>query len=195
METTELCEIAHKYRTDKCPQIFHTYTPVYYEMFKDKKDSFKKVLELGIGSPETMKHTTAYQSGASLRMWRDFFPNAQIYGVDIIPETMFTEDRITTILADTTKKEELENLIKTVGSDLDVVIDDGPHATYLQINTARTLMPLLDKKVIYIIEDVKACNNIRKSLPEYDVTILRLEPVMLNGRFSRDNNLIVVKHK
>ena len=189
MNTTPLCELAFKYKTDKCPQIFHTYTPVYYEMFKDKKESFKKVLELGIGTMNTMRHVSEYTPGASHRMWRDFFPNAHIYGADFVPEVIFQEDRITTFLVDTRNEEELKELIKKTGSDIDLVIDDGPHNGLLQMQTARTLMPLLDKKVIYIIEDVRSTRYIRDRMPEYNVEILRLE------KTSRDNNLVVIRHK
>ena len=38
--------------------------------------------------------------GASLRVWRDFFPNAKIYGGDIDKETLFIEDRISTYYVD-----------------------------------------------------------------------------------------------
>jgi len=57
------------------------------------------------------------------------------------------------------------------------------------MQTARTLMPLLDKKVIYIIEDVRSTRYIRNGMPEYNVEILRLE------KTSRDNNLVVIRHK
>lgn len=192
MEITPLCKLAYKHGTDKCPQIFHTYTPVYYEMFKDK--SFKKVLELGIGTIGTMKHLENYKPGASLRMWRDFFPQAHIYGVDYVPEVIFQEERITTFLADTTKKEDMEELIKKIGSDIDLVIDDGPHHSPYQIFTAKTLMPLLKKDVIYIIEDVRSTRRVRNELSDYNVEIIRLEREN-KGVSIRDNNLVVVKHK
>jgi hypothetical protein len=189
MEITPLCEIAFKYKTDKCPQIFHTYTPVYYAMFNDKRESFKKVLELGIGTKNTMRHVDNYTIGASLCTWRDFFPNAQIYGIDIDPEVIFQEERITTFLVDMRSREELIKMIERVGSDIDLVIDDGPHNIKSQVNTARTLMPLLNKGVTYIVEDVSKCDILKENLPEYDVEIIQLEKV------SRDNNLVVIKHK
>jgi len=126
MEITPLCELGFKYKTDKCPQIFHTYTPVYYNLLKDKKH-FKKILELGIGTKQTMRHIDNYPPGASLRMWRDFFPEAHIYGVDYEPSVIFQEYRITTFLANTIKEEDMKGIIKKIGSDIDLVIDDGPH--------------------------------------------------------------------
>lgn len=183
---TELCELAFKYGTDKCPKIFHTYTPVYYELLKDHKD-FKKVLELGIGTSWTMRHVNGYLPGASLRMWRDFFPSAQVYGVDISQEAMFKEDRITTFLMDTRSHDDMKRLIETIGSDIDFVVDDGPHDSTSQINTAKMLLPMLDKGVIYIIEDVKATRRVMRHLNEYNPELRVLE------RTSRDNSLVIIR--
>jgi len=97
--TTPLCEIAYKYKTDKCPQIKHAYTPYYYELLKDKRNKVKKVLEFGV------------ETGASLRMWRDFFPNAKIYGADILKKWIFQEDRIKTYLCDENDEEQVKKLI------------------------------------------------------------------------------------
>ena len=102
MEYTELCKIAYKYKTDKCPQVKHVYTPVYYNMFNDIRNDVKKVFEMGI------------LGGASLRMWRDYFPNATIYGADILKDYTFKEDRIETFVCDETKKRDVKNLIKKI---------------------------------------------------------------------------------
>ncbi len=161
---TPLCEIAFKYGTDKCPQFCHPYTPVYYELFRDRRESVKKVLELGIGHYKNMRHVDSvydwrlnrhYQRGASLKMWRDFFPNAQVYGVDIEPETMFADDRIQTFLCDERKGSHWLRVLRKTGRDIDLFVDDGSHNKNAQIHTCRMLMPLLKKDVTYVIEDVR----------------------------------------
>ena len=38
--------------------------------------------------------------GASLRVWRDYFPNAIIYGADIDKDILFAEERIKTFYID-----------------------------------------------------------------------------------------------
>ena len=194
---TPLCELAFKYKTDKCPQIGHTYTPQYYRLLKDKKESFKKVLELGVGTVVSMKHVEGYIPGASLRMWRDFFPNAQVYGTDIDPRCMFEDDRIKTFLVNTTRERELKKLIQEIGSDIDSVIDDGPHQVRVQLRTVRSLMPLLNKGVIYIIEDSHHPYALKDNLPEYDCEVLDLtkEPTELYKNGKKDNSLVIVKHK
>lgn len=192
---TPLCKIAFKYGTDKCPQINHTYTSFYYKLFKDKRYSIKKVLEIGIGSSKLLKRSAPhYVIGASLFMWRDFFPNAIIFGVDRDPETIFADDRIKTFLCDETKKEELEQLIQKTGSDIDLFIDDGSHWSSVQYFVCRTLMPLLKKDVIYIIEDIKSPKTLYRLLSGlgYDCYIPPLPPTK---RRMRDNAIFIVKPK
>lgn len=171
---TELCKLGYKYGTDKCPQIKHAYTPFYYDLLKDKRQSIKKVLELGIGYTRKNSHIpeVVYENGikvyleqgASLKMWRDFFPNAQIYGADFRPEVIFEDERITTYICDERKKEDLLKLVESIGSDLDLVIDDASHRVNDQIFTSQTLLPLLKKDVIYIIEDVSHSRLISRAL-------------------------------
>jgi len=187
---TPLCELGLKYRTDKCPQLRHSYTPVYYKLFKDKKDSVKKVLEIGIGTIWSMKHIEDYTVGASHKMWRDFFPNAQIYGIDIDPKVIFQEERIETYLMDSTKPRNIRRLIRKIGSDLDIVIDDGPHGTRTQLNLAKTLLPLLTGNFIYIIEDSRNPEALRDNLTEYNVEVLRLP-----AQGMKDDNLVIVRPK
>ena len=186
----DLDRLAYKYGTDKCPQINHCFTPFYYEFLKDKKESIKKVLELGIGNEKDMAFCPHYVVGASLFMWRDFFPNAQIYGADILPETLFKSERIETFLCDERRPSSLRNLIRQTGSDIDLFIDDGSHMQSNQIFACKILMPLLQKDVIYIIEDVRRPEAVMEALNEYDCQLADL-----TGRRRRNDNLVIVRHK
>jgi len=163
---TKLCRLAAKYGTDK-----YVYTRAYHKELKDKRKSFKKVLELGIGTQGTMKHVKNYKTGASLYMWRDYFPKAQIYGADILPETIFTADRIQTFLCDERNGQDLIQLIEKTGHDIDLFIDDAYHDIRNQINTFKTVMPLLKKDVIYIMEDVTFLYTASRCLKHYDFYI------------------------
>jgi len=198
LQLTPLCKLAYKYKTDKCPQIAHHYTPFYYELLKDRRESVKKVLELGIGYITVRNIKMGYIIGSSLYMWRDFFPNAQIYGIDIVPTSIFQDDRIETFLYDETKKEDLEDLIKKTGSDIDLLVDDGSHKTDDQIFAAKTLMPLLDKGVTYIIEDVGFNRRIMRELSDYDCYSPVIPPrrnVTRPKQSVSRTKLVVVKHK
>jgi hypothetical protein len=189
MKETPLCKLAYKYRTDKCPKIKHVYTPFYYEMFKYKRRFIKKVLEMGIGYDSIMPHCgKEYQAGASLRMWRDFFPNAQVYGVDISPKAMFEDERIETFLYDERKKSDIEEIVKQTGSDIDLFIDDGLHHYKHQIFLAKTILPLLKDDVIYIIEDVSHSRVVARELSEFEC-----ESPYLENRTSHGGKLMIVK--
>ncbi len=188
---TPLCEIGYKYGTDKCPEINGAYyTPFYYELLKDKRETFKKVLELGVGSRVTLQRVPKqYQRGASLRMWRDFFPNAEVYGVDISPTAIFQDERIKTFLFNTRDKTSMEKLIGIIGADIDLVIDDGGHRERTQLRSIRNLMPLLKEDVIYIIEDVTNTESVKKNLKEYNCQ------TGLTGPEKNIANLVIVTKK
>lgn len=181
---TKLCKLGYKYGTDKCPQIKHHYTPFYYEYFKDKRGSFKKVLEIGIGRTRRNRHIPEIifelgikenlERGASLYMWRDFFPNAKIYAADNNSQTIFEDERIQTFLCDERSEKDLIGLIKKTGSDIDLVIDDASHRVDDQIFAAKTLLPLLSMHTIYIIEDVSSSRSIKGAMSKqgnYNYTI------------------------
>lgn len=170
----ELSKLGIKYGTDKIGK--HHYLPVYYEMFKDKRESVKKILEIGVGE------------GAGLRMWRDFFPNAMICGMDNQSNRVFEDNRIKVYKGDQSIEEDLIDFMSEVDfDDIDLVIDDGSHNPKDQVFTCLTLMPLLEKDTVYVIEDA-AYANIVDSFSDYSYQVIK---------FSRryDDRLVVVRHK
>jgi len=62
---------------------YHDYTPNYFKMFAHLRDAPIKVLEIGVGG-----YADDDRGGQSLEVWRDFFPNAEITGIDIQKKTM-----------------------------------------------------------------------------------------------------------
>lgn len=194
---TELCNIAFKYKTDKCPQIKHVYTPVYHEMFKDVREKIKKVFEMGIGYDKNGRI-----GGASLRMWRDYFPNAKIYGADKVKGTLFEEERIKTFLCNQNNQSRVREVVKEVGK-IDLFIDDAIHEWRYQTKLARLVMPLLKKKAVYVIEDANYfdLDKILDRLKEYDAAV----PHLPHKEFGKvkgvehpkvpASRLVVVRHK
>lgn len=195
---TELCKLGYKYGTDKCPQIKHAYTPFYFKLLNHRRQSIKKVLEIGVGHYKNMQSIEViYDPGlnryshraTSLYMWRDFFPNAQIFGADVQPETIFEDERIKTFLCDERKEEDIKKLVEQTGSDIDLFIDDGSHHRGDQIFLSKTILPLLKKGVIYIIEDVRFPRLVMGGLHEYDCWIPNI------SRQYDDNRLMLVRNK
>ena len=88
------------------------------------------------------------------RLLTRFHATHQVYGADIQEDCMFEDERIKTYLCDEKKKEDIVELVKKTGSDIDIFIDDGSHHPNDQVLLARTILPLLKNDVIYVIEDV-----------------------------------------
>jgi trans-aconitate methyltransferase len=175
---TPLCRLAYQYQTDKCPRIRHNYTPYYYRLFKNKRQTIKKVLEIGIG----------LKNGASLRMWQDFFPQAQIYGADHNPLTMVQGRRIKSFLCDSTKTSDIKDLVKKVGPDVDFFVDDGSHVEADQVFLAKTILPLLKNEVIYIIEDVYEPDYVKANLKDYHCQVIKFSE-------RKSDKLVIISEK
>lgn len=180
---TRLCELAEKYRSDKVVSIFHDYTPFYDALLQGRE--VKRVLEIGIGTPSIMSHVSEYEAGASLRMWRDYFPDADIYGLDRELEAMIdNEPRIITMLCDQSSRDSLSEtsakLLASTGCEkFDLIVDDGSHWYEDQALTANVFVPsLLSPTGVYVIEDVLRRDDlsIRLSVP-FEIKIFNIDRI------------------
>jgi Macrocin-O-methyltransferase (TylF) len=160
-EKTGLCSLAEKYYVDKCPCfVNHTYTPHYNKLLVDRRKDIRLFLEIGIGNVPLMAPLTSqnYKPGGSLRMWRDYCPNAQIVGCDILDSVLFNDERITTFQTDQSNVESLNQLIdniRKIQPYADVILDDGSHVEEHMVTSFRTLWSLVKPNGFYIIEDVR----------------------------------------
>src|SRR5262245_32149667 len=68
----------------------HWYAQHYQTHFAPLRRRRLKILEIGVGSLADGRY-----GGESLRMWKSYFPNSQIYGVDILDKRCHEERRIT----------------------------------------------------------------------------------------------------
>ena len=146
-----LTELAIKYGVDKYYN--HSYLPVYSKLFDGM--NVHRLLEIGIGYESLMKpFVPFYVHGASLRMWADYWPEANIYACDIHESTLVNEGRIKSWYADQSKEMDLERLVANCGGQLNIIIDDGSHEFEHQRITARTLLPwMMSNGGIMVIED------------------------------------------
>lgn len=151
---TRLCELAEKYGSDKTAKYRHPYTPFYDELLRGRE--VKRVLEIGIGTPVCMNpFVNGYKTGASLYMWSEYFPQAEIWGLDNDMSALFDDGNIHTRYCDQSNVESLVNVAQILGGFFDLIIDDGSHVLEHQALTANTLAPiLLSKTGVYVIEDV-----------------------------------------
>lgn len=153
---TELCEIFEMYKADKSPAIYHTYSPIYFGILSDMRYEVKNVLEIGIGTVPLMEQVvgSGYIPGASIKGWRDFFPNANVYAVDIDDTVLFADERIFTAKMDQSSVDSIRSYIKDTNVTFDFIIDDGSHIIDHQIISAHELSKCLRCDGIYIIEDI-----------------------------------------
>jgi len=155
----KLADLFNKYGSDKS---INGYAPLYRTLFEDMRSKHIDFMEIGIGTmiPGASSSMVGYAlpgyaPGGSLRAWRDYFDNGRVYGVDIAPDTQFSEERITTYLCNSTDIGEVDSLIqKNDVPQMDVILDDGCHASESQIATLKNLWPLLRAGGIYVIEDI-----------------------------------------
>ena len=181
---------------------FHNYTDFYHLLFGSMREHVKNVFECGIGTNNPqLKSSMGLKGkpGASLRVWRDYFPNAKIYGVDIDKEIIFQEDRIVTFYCDQTSKESivrfLENASLAPGS-LQIIIDDGLHEYQAGISLFQEMKEYISSDGFYIIEDVrksdklKYINYFNKFRKQFDCYIVNLHR---NSAKLGDNSLIVLR--
>jgi hypothetical protein len=142
-----LADLARHFETDKWGQ--HRYAQHYQRHLEHLRDEPINLLEIGVGG-----YTDPAKGGESLRMWKAFFPRAQVFGLDLHEKSALEEDRIRIFRADQSAADSLRLVAEQIGR-LDVVVDDGSHLSAHVRTSFETLFPLLHKDGVYAIEDLQ----------------------------------------
>lgn len=147
-------ELGTKYKTDKINE-HHSfagknYLDIYDLYFSPLKNKDVKMLEIGI------------REGSSLRTFRDYFKNGHIIGLDINPETAFTEPKISTYIGSQSSSVSIEKIFKD-HPIINIVLDDGSHVNELTIASFNLIFKKLPTGSFYIIEDM-ACTYLEENL-------------------------------
>ena len=141
-------EIADNSRTDK--NTTNSYLPLYQQLLMGKKETAKNVLEVGICT------------GGSIKLWSDYFTNANVYGLDIMNINKVWES-----IKDT-EKIILHTSIDAYNHDFfvtnflnknikcDFMLDDGPHTLESMIKFIQLYSQIMTDDGILIIEDVES---------------------------------------
>ena len=138
--------------TGKYPHHYHT---VYESVFESRRNEPIKILEVGIWK------------GTSHQSWLDYFPNAEVYGIDIFtrvqPEDVpaLQDDRCHYIKADSTDPRIQGHIEAAWGKDItfDFIIDDGLHTPSANKKTFENLWEYTAKGGSFLIEDVWPINK------------------------------------
>jgi len=137
----ELTVLADKYGTDKGNKT-HKYTEVYELFFLPYKNTATKIFEIGVFG------------GAGMKMFRDYFPNAQIHGIDIYDMSKYNSKRLKTYIADQSKRDQLQKVMDESKGEFDIILDDGGHTMEQQQVSIGYLFQHVKPGGLYIIEDV-----------------------------------------
>jgi len=102
---------------------------------------------------------TPYKRDASLYALREYFPNAEVYGIDVQDDVMLNnEARIVTALADSTSSVAMASAMSKFGCKsecFDVIIEDALHTEKAQLSTLTNIFAQLKPGGIYVAEDVQ----------------------------------------
>ena len=133
-----LIEIGKKYPTSKNNSGFIELYQKYFSQLKDKKIN---VLEIGV------------DKGDSLRLWREYFTNANICGIDLYKRD-FTVDNTEILIGDQSDHSFLQSVVNKY-KNFDIIIDDGSHQSKHIISSFKFLFLYLNNNGIYVIEDLQ----------------------------------------
>ncbi|MFI0982678.1 hypothetical protein ACH4SP_37420 [Streptomyces sp. NPDC021093] len=142
-----LNELAVRFESDKWGG--HWYTPHYDRYFAPLRNSPVTLLEIGIGG-----YDAPDQGGASLRMWKHYFPRGTVHGLDIYEKHGIAEPRVLPLRGDQGDPEYLAKLAADIGP-FDIVIDDGSHLNHHVLISFQALFPHVKPGGLYVIEDTQ----------------------------------------
>jgi len=165
----KLADIHLKYDTDKGTS--HSYIDLYDELFLPFQNDHINLCEIGA------------RVCGGLKMFNEYFPNATLYGVDnwqepngnVEPDSLdqiyvsgfsgariHVSDlqkeiannypRIKLITCNSTKTDQVD--ANFANTKFKVVIDDGDHRFFIQFETFKNFINLLEPNGIYVVEDV-----------------------------------------
>lgn len=137
--------------------VLHGYTPFYDREFSKWRDEPISLMEIGLNV------------GASIKLWLEYFSQAQIVGMDItdfkfapeIEKSLIDKgllNRFTFIKADQFSPHDLQRFAENEGM-FDIIIDDGAHASGPIIMSFQYLWSKVSPGGYYCIEDFRECIN------------------------------------
>lgn len=145
-----LKDLVNNSKTDK--NTSHSYLDLYETLFCNKKETAKHVLEVGIGD-------FGLKNGGSIKLWRDYFTIATIYGLDILSKHRVMDELLndSRIVLYTSTNAYSETFVQNNLSNIkfDILLDDGPHTLQSMKDFIRLYSPLMADDGILVIEDIQ----------------------------------------
>lgn len=175
----------------------HSYLDLYEKLLSSKKNTAKKILEIGIGDFKE-------KNGGSVKLWYNYFINADIYAVDILgPERVLDElknnDRINIFTnsngydEDFFKKTFLDKNIK-----FDMMLDDGTHSLESMKQFIKLYSEVMTDDGILMIEDVQSIDwivELQSVVPEHLKNYVEIYDLRANKNRYDDIVFVINKSK
>lgn len=143
------------YGTDKSsdPELQgHNYSPLYERHLRGRRRQVRAVLEIGVGGITPRIGYDTPRGGQSLRMWRHYFPEATIIGIDIHHKNV--AGRHIRFEQGSQSDPHFLGAIADRHGPFDLIIDDGSHIGS-DIQAAFThLWEAVKPGGFYVIEDI-----------------------------------------
>lgn len=160
-----LTEIYNKYKNynggDKGTS--HSYIDIYENLLTPLRNNNISLLEIGV------------YRGHSMMLWKEFFINGKIFGIDINKNRLeFKDDGFIVVEGDATKEQDINNFFHDM--TFDIIIDDGSHKLKDQIASYNILYNKLNPNGLYFIEDIqnfKYCDQFLQLNPKTYIFDLR----------------------
>lgn len=184
-DTARLKKLFDDHGSDKASR--HDYYLAYARILGDRH-RVGKVFEIGLGTNNVDVVSTMGRGGrpgASLRAFRDYCPKARIFGADFDRRVLFSEERIRTFFVDQTEPETFTVLGEEVGSDFDLMIDDGLHAPNANLHSLAFFLPRLRAGGWAVIEDITPASESVWRLvaailsPRYECHLLQSSEILM----------------
>ena len=164
-----LTECALKHGCDKATR--HCYTDHYYNTLFSDREARITLVEIGV------------YRGESMRMWREWLPNARIIGMDIDLTRCGDIPGVELYQVDAYSPAALD--LFDDGS-IDVLIDDGSHVVEDQIFVADNYRPKIHRRGEIVMEDIQggdAKSYLDNVLGEMEVKRTIIDLRHIRGRY------------
>ena len=135
-----LQEIGLKHGTDKATT--HLYMDNYEKYFEPLRNKEFVLLELGVST------------GASIKTWREYFPNAKVYGIDNNPDCAGEGIFIGSV----TDEMFMQNVLDKIG-EVSILIEDSSHIGWDMIKIFEFIFPKIKSGGYFVLEDTHVIYN------------------------------------
>jgi len=117
-----------------------SYLDIYDQIFSPLRSQALTLLEIGV------------LGGKSVKMWKSYFPNAKIIGLDINPEVKVDDDIV--LVTGSQDDPQILNYVIDKFAPFDIIIDDGSHVVDHMLTSYKYLWSHVMSGGWYVMEDM-----------------------------------------